>query len=169
MKLPLAMLQPYGCAARLRRSREAEARGVSIAILIAMPDQSSFFEHAALEADMQALALEVERHRKSPENKAAGGEELINKAIKSLPQVGVNVSMPQTRKSPTRSPLPAYAQDAPAEVRLEIEYLLDLAFHQGIAKAASEARKSPEFVQDTFRDALAGRLYPELKKRGIVK
>jgi hypothetical protein len=70
--------------------------------------------------------------------------------------------------SPT-SPLPDYAQNAPAEVKLEIEYLMDVALRQGLGKALSEAQKSPYFVQDALHDALAGRLYPELQKRGVVK
>jgi hypothetical protein len=47
--------------------------------------------------------------------------------------------------------------------------LLDLALRDGLSKALSESEKSPYFVQDAFHDALAGKLYPELQKRGIVK
>jgi len=46
---------------------------------------------------------------------------------------------------------------------------MDVALKQGLEKALAEARKSPYFVQDALHDALAGRLYPELQKRGIVK
>ena len=46
---------------------------------------------------------------------------------------------------------------------------MDLALHEGVMKAINESKNSPDFIQDAFRDALAGRLYPELKKRGIVK
>jgi hypothetical protein len=67
------------------------------------------------------------------------------------------------------NPLPDYAQNAAPEVKLEIEYLLDLALRDGLSKALSESEKSPYFVQDAFHDALAGKLYPELQKRGIVK
>ena len=54
-------------------------------------------------------------------------------------------------------------------MKLEIEYLCDMALRKGIATAMSESEKSPYFVQDAFHDALAGKLYPELQKRGIVK
>lgn len=133
-----------------------------------MPDQINSFEHA-LEADIQSLAQEIEKHRERPENREASGQELIKKAIRSLPPVMTTDAPPAPPKDTDKNPLPTYAQGAPAEVRLEIEYLLDLAFHQGIAKAAAEARKSPDFVQDAFHDALAGRLYPELQRRGILK
>jgi len=65
--------------------------------------------------------------------------------------------------------LPAYVDSASPEVKLEIEYLLDVALKQGIGKALAESQKSPYFVQDAFHDALAGALYPELQQRGIVK
>ena len=126
------------------------------------------FEHEALEADIKALAEEVQKHRELPENKDVNEQELLKKAIRALPPV---VSTAQTKPDePARkSPLPDYAESASPETKLEIEYLLDLAFHQGIAKAAAEAKKSPDFVQDAFHDALAGKLHPEFQKRGILK
>jgi hypothetical protein len=54
-------------------------------------------------------------------------------------------------------------------VRLEIEYLLDIALQKGVGPALAESAKSPYFVQDAFHDALAGKLYPELQKRGLMK
>ena len=48
-------------------------------------------------------------------------------------------------------------------------FLLDLAFHHGIEKANSEAKKSSPFIVDAFHDALVTKLYPELQKRGIVE
>ncbi len=67
------------------------------------------------------------------------------------------------------SPLPQYAQDAPAETKLEIEYLIDLAIHQGLTKANAQARTSSPFVVDAFHDALVGKLYPEFERRGLIK
>lgn len=126
------------------------------------------FEHEALEADIKLLAQEVQKHRELPENKGVSGEELLKKAIRALPPVSITTTKPTSKPSPP-SPLPQYAQSASPEVRLEIEYLIDLALHAGIGKAAAEAKKSPDFVQDAFHDALAGKLYPEFQKRGILK
>ena len=126
------------------------------------------FEHEALEADIKSLAQEIKKQKELGENKEMKGEELLRKAIQALPPVK-NAATQTPAKNKKNSPLPAYADDAPAAVRLEIEYLLDLAFHKGIAKAAAEASKSPDFVQDAFHDSLAGRLYPELQRRGILK
>lgn len=125
------------------------------------------FEHEALEADIKALAQEVEKHRELPENKGASGQELLKKAIRAMPPV--STATEPVSKPSRPSPLPKYAESATPEVRLEIEYLIDLAFHAGIGKASAEAKKSPDFVQDAFHDALAGKLYPMFQERGILK
>jgi hypothetical protein len=44
-----------------------------------------------------------------------------------------------------------------------------MAFKDGILKASSEAAKASPFVLDAFHDALAGKLYEELKKRGVLE
>ena len=135
-----------------------------------MPDQSfQSFEHEAIEADIKLLAEEIRKHRETPESKNLAGKELLKQAIRSLPEVATQGQPPQPPPSSVKSPIPDYAQNAPAEVKLEIEYLLDLAFHHGIAKADAEARKSPNFVLDAFHDALVGKLYPELQRRGMLK
>ena len=123
-----------------------------------------------LETDIQHLATEVQSQRECPEMQNAAEQELIKEAIRAFPEVK-NVVQAPTPAPPAAntSPLPGYAQGAPAEVKLEIEYLLDIALRKGIGSALTESQKSPAFVQDAFHDALAGRLYPELRKRGIVK
>ena len=140
-----------------------------------MTDQPSSFEHV-LEEDITRLAAEIRNQRARPELKNANEKELLKEAIRAFPQsekkpqgVPAAPPAPAVGVAAAQSPLPAYAQDAPAEVKLEIEYLLDVALHQGLSKALAETQKSPYFVQDAFHDALAGRLYPELQRRGIVK
>jgi hypothetical protein len=144
-----------------------------------MSDQQPSFEKV-LEADLARLATEIRNQRARPELKDANEKELVKEAIRAFPQLekgseGVPEAPPTESASrgaagsTVESTLPAYAQDAPPEVKLEIEYLLDVALRHGLSKALTEARKSPYFVQDTFHDALAGKLYPELQKRGIVK
>jgi len=144
-----------------------------------MPDQPTPFEHA-LAADIERLATEIKNQRERPDLKNAAEKELVKEAIRSFPHLekdpstiakqapAASASSPATNANP-KSPLPDYAQNAPAEVKLEIEYLMDVALRQGLSKALSEAQKSPYFVQDALHDALAGRLYPELQKRGAVK
>lgn len=139
-----------------------------------MPDQipAPSFEHV-LEADIQRLATEIRKNREHPELRNAAEKELIKEAIRSFPELGPRpqtpTAPPTVQSAKPASPLPAYTDDAPAEVKLEIEYLLDIALRHGIGKALDESKKSPYFVQDAFRDALAGKLYPLLQKRGVVK
>lgn len=122
-------------------------------------------QHEALETDIKQLSAEIQRQREHPETRNLSGPELLKKSLQSM------TSAPQPAKpaEPSAGPLPDYAQSAPAETKLEIEYLLDIAFHQGITKANAEAMKSNPFVIDAFHDALVGKLYPELQKRGILK
>lgn len=132
-----------------------------------MPEETNLdFEHEILEADIQRLAQEIKAHKERPESKNLGDQEILKAAIQSL---AAESQTTPTIQQQTLSPLPDYAQNASAETKLEIEYLLDIAFHRGIAKANAEAKKSNAFVLDAFHDALAGKLYPEFQKRGLLK
>lgn len=131
-------------------------------------DQLQNFEHSALEADMQRLAVEVKKHRENPEFSSVSEVELLKHSIQSLAGGGQNVPQPSGAAADT-GVLPAYVQSAPAEVKLEVEYLIDMALHQGVEKATAEARKSKNpFIVDALHDALATKLYSELKKRSLI-
>lgn len=123
---------------------------------------------------MRTLATELHRTQEMRDAKNAEGLDAVKEAIRAFPQLphkeidGVPTPTVSAQAF-SDSPLPAYAQSAPPEVRLEIEYLLDIALHKGIGAAIQESAKSPYFVQDAFHDALAGRLYSELQKRGVLK
>lgn len=130
------------------------------------------FELKALENDMRRLAEEVATHRENPANREKGDLELLRASIRETPPSGGVVSappFPQTPPSHNSSVLPDYAVDASAETKLEIEYLLDTAFRKGIGTANAFAQKASPFVQDAYHDSLAGKLYPELVRRGLLK
>lgn len=132
------------------------------------------FEHDILEADIKRLAAEVQRHRENPELRGLSDQEILRKSIQSFGSAETAPTngappVPNAQTQSSSNSLPDYAKDAPAEAKLEIEYLLDMVLHHGIEKADAEARKSSPFIMDAFRDALATKLYPELQKRGIVK
>ncbi len=105
--------------------------------------------------------------------KNASESELIKEAMKVFPRPGaekVPVPTPQSQPDPVATTvLPSYAVNAAPEVKLEIEYLVDVAFKHGIEKALSDAKKSSPFVEDAVRDALAGKLYPMLQERGLMR
>ena len=132
-----------------------------------MPDLTPQFEHAHLEADMERLAAEVKKNQENPEMRGASGQELIKQALKSVGPTPATAAL--QADDTAQSPLPDYAQSASPEVKLEIEYLIDIAIHHGVMKANASAAKSSPFVLDAFHDALAGKLYPVFQKKGIVK
>ena len=127
---------------------------------------SGDFKLEALEADMRRLAEEIQKHRENPESRALSGQEVVKKSIQSIITPPPPPPVPQQAQG---GALPAYAAGAPAETKLEIEYLVDLAFQHGLDKANAEAMKSSPFVMDAFHDTLAAKLYPELQRRGILK
>ncbi len=144
------------------------------------PSPSSFEKE--IESDIAKLAVEIKNRREGIAVQNYNERELLKEAIRAFPNLektpatapisapaSAPASAPVPASATMSSVLPEYAQSAPPEVKLEIEYLLDTAFRHGIGKALAESERSSYFVQDAFHDALAGRLYPELQKRGIVK
>ena len=127
----------------------------------------------SLEADIVHLAEQVKNIRELPEMKNASEVEILKEAMKVFPRPGAEHAPTPTPAAASddaaSSVLPSYAQSAAPEAKLEIEYLIDVALKHGIDKAMAEAQKSSPFVEDAVRDALAGKLYPELQKRGIVR
>lgn len=124
-------------------------------------------ETAALEADMERLAGEIMKHKEVLDKEDADHKEILRQAISAI---GASAAPEPQKQDDQGSPhLPNYAGGASPEVKLEIEYLVDLALREGIAKASAAAKASNPFVLDAFHDALAGKLYPELKKRNIIK
>ncbi|MEN9561039.1 MAG: hypothetical protein RIQ56_312 [Candidatus Parcubacteria bacterium] len=120
------------------------------------------FGHKAIEEDIERLSHVISVVKEEPEHQGASGEEIIKHSLR------VYAPSTQHTPKPPAGPLPEYVRDASPEVRLEIERLVDLAFHVGIIKAVETAEAHSQFVFDAFHDALAGKLYPELQKRGIV-
>lgn len=123
-----------------------------------------------LEQDLLRLVKEVETHKQQPENAGLDDQAIVKMAVRSLAaQAAVAPTPAPVSNPPPPGSLPAYAQNAPAATKLEIEYLLDVAMRNGLDKANEEARKTSPFVLDAFHDALTGKLYDELQKRGMLK
>lgn len=125
------------------------------------------FEHSALEGDIQRLSQEVaERQNKiETEHPTEAVREVLREKIYPQPAAPA----PHAPASQNASPiLPAYLQKESPEVRLKIEELIDLTFHQGLDKAIAEAGQYGPFVLDALHDALTSKLYSELKSRGLI-
>ena|SRR3989344_4408264 len=121
--------------------------------------------HPALERDIERLSTEIGRHLERPEMKGASGREVVKESLKTM---GASATAPAPAAKDDESALPAYLKDEPAQVKLRVEQLLDVAFHKGLTAAVKEARRAGPFVIDAFHDALTDKLYPELKKRGMI-
>jgi hypothetical protein len=126
------------------------------------------FEHAALEADIARLAQEVKLHRERPENRGVAEKDILKKSLQTLTASAPAPAGTAAQASPS-GVLPSYMQQASAETKLEVEYLVDMAFHHGLDKAVEKAKVSGPFVLDALHDALTGKLYGELKRRGILQ
>ena len=136
-----------------------------------MPEPITPNFEAALEADIERLSVELKERRDHPEMQGLSGHEKVREAIRAIsPAPAPTDDTPAAAQTNVfQNPLPDYAKNATPETKLEIETLLESAFRDGLAKASAAAAKSNPFVLDAFHDALAGKLYPELKKRGIVE
>lgn len=133
-----------------------------------MPEEiSQAFGENALEKDLERLAAEVRMREQNPDAKEMRGEELIKESLKAF--APVTGATPAPAQDTSSSILPDYARGASPEAKLEIEYLIDVALQKGITAASALAVKTNPFVLDAFHDALAGKLYEEFKRRGILK
>lgn len=138
-----------------------------------MTDQISPEIHPeVVENEIKKISAEILREREKPESKNLTSKELIRQTMRSYVGVG---QPPAKSPEPARSGeeiidnvLPKYAESAPPEIKEKIERFLEMAFREGILKASSEAAKSGPFVLDAFHDALSGKLYEELNKRGLL-
>ena len=98
--------------------------------------------------------------------------ELLKESLQSMGGTGTVVPLPQKPAASSKGEeelLPSYMLDAPADVKLQVEELLDISIHKGIETAVKQAKKDDPYVLDAFHDALVEKLYPELQKRGLFK
>ena len=126
-------------------------------------------EHSAIEQDIKRLATEIKERGLSEQGRQALQSVLKEKMSASSGAAGQPTPPPLPAGEPApASPLPEYLKSESPEVKLKVEKLLDLAWHKGIQRAAKEAAISGPLVLDGFHDALIDKLYPELKKRGLL-
>jgi len=135
-------------------------------------------KHEALEQDIARLSQEVrERQEKSgAEDSETAVRETLRKRIYSESQAapaspslgGPTPSAPVAGEGGASPILPAYLQKESPEMKLKVEELIDMTFHQGIDKAVAEARQYGPFVLDAFHDTLTSKMHEELKSRGLI-
>ncbi len=123
------------------------------------------FEHSILENDIERLSKEVQERKLKPEQAEVPEHEIVRSVLgeKIQAQPPVQQATPQQT-----TVLPAYMQQEPPEIQLQVEKLIDLLFHKGLDAAIKEARKQEPLVLDAFHDSLTSKLYSELKKRKLI-
>lgn len=136
------------------------------------PFESAQGKHSALEADIEKLSKEVAEKRNLPEYKELSEKELVKEHLRSIIKPPITGGEKPVVKSQEPSAvseiLPDYLKDSTAEIKLQVEKLVDLVFHQGLEKTVKEAKKTRPFILDAFHDALSDKLYEELKKRKMI-
>ncbi len=125
------------------------------------------FEKSLPSADVAKIAEAAKLHAETPEGKGMKGEDITKKAIQTAAEAVPPVSAAGSGQS--LNVLTDYAAAAPEEVKQKIESLLQVAANKGLMAATDEAKKSSPFILDSFHDALAAKLYPYLKEKGIIK
>lgn len=124
------------------------------------------FEHAALEKDIQELASEIKKKEAEPSKEALGAA--LKQRIYAPEELIVRKDASAKEKESPRNFLPSYIQKSSQEITIEVEKLIDKAFHKGLSAAIKEAKENP-LLLDAFHDAITEKLYEEFKKRGILK
>ena len=128
------------------------------------------FNHNTLEQDIKRLSREVKEKRNLPEHKELSERELIKQTLQPLirPRAPVAPSVAKPAPLIKETFLPDYLKDSPAEIKLQVEKLVDAVFHQGLEKTVKEANRAGAFILDAFHDALTDKLYEELKQRKLI-
>lgn len=119
---------------------------------------------------MAALEGELGARRESQGAEALAGKEILKQSLQTITNTQPSQATSTTPRasSDEDSLLPDYVKSAPPEAKLQVEKLLGIALQKGIVEAAEEAKKGDPYVLDAFHDALVEKLYPELRRRGLV-
>ncbi len=129
--------------------------------------------HEKIEQDLARLSSEIKEQRKEPDVQRLPEREIVKRSLKSfsdnLAQDFVAPLPPPSKDEHVKLPTYLEKEEISPEIRLEIEKLIDMVFHEGLEKAVREAKTHPPFVEDSFHDALVDKLLPELKKIGAFK
>ncbi|MEK7149800.1 MAG: hypothetical protein AAB757_02400 [Patescibacteria group bacterium] len=126
-------------------------------------------EQNVISQDVEKLGKEIQEKREQPEIKTQNYSEkdLIKQSTKPMiypqPQTPT-AAVPQAEDRF----LPDYLKNAPNEVKVQVEKLLENTFKIGLEKGIAEARKAPPFILDAYHDALTDKLHEELVKRGLI-
>jgi hypothetical protein len=135
-----------------------------------MDENNQNFKIGVLEADIERLSREIKEKKELLENKGVSNKELLKQTLGPIVKQTGRIQPTQTNIQPADDNkfLSDYLKDAPADVKIKVEKLIDSAFRHGLSGAVNEARRFDPFILDAFHDTLTDKLYDELKKRGLL-
>ncbi len=133
-----------------------------------------------LERDLERLTAEVEK-REVFKEKNISEKEVVKNLVKevfdekkqekeSKPDL-ITEKKNEVLAKEKLDLLPSYLKEEKWEdkkIKIVIEQLISLVFEKGISRGITEAKKMPPFVQDAFHDALADKILPFLREKGLL-
>jgi hypothetical protein len=137
-----------------------------------MPEkEGSGAMHESLERDIRELETKLEAlkgQKEAARPREVVKEHLAPRIYRGLPPKAA-AAKPTSAKKPSSPTLPDYMEDYSDEAKLQVEKLIDLAWHKGIEAAAEKARREGAFMLDAFHDALTDKLYEKFQEKGLIK
>ena len=127
------------------------------------------FEHLSLEQDIDRLAAEVKGRitGETPEAHKEAIKATLGEQIRVAGGQKPAVATPPSG-APSSAALPNYLQNSDPQTKLQVEKLVDFAWHKGVAAAIKEAKNLGPLYIDALHDALTDKLYEEFKKRKLL-
>ncbi len=135
-------------------------------------DFSEFGEEVT-ELGRHVERVRAEQNLKGDLEKKEMVRQSVQRMAKELPpetESQTHVVAPAPLLSDEESYLPEYikTEELSDEIRAAVEGLLRLVLDKGIIQALKASKRHSPFIQDTFHDALADKLLPELERRGVI-
>ncbi|HEY4523692.1 MAG TPA: hypothetical protein VJK04_02355 [Candidatus Paceibacterota bacterium] len=132
-------------------------------------DENKFFSEKPLESDIERLSQEVKEVKKQPEFQHAPPKEIIKQSLRSLSGSSAQLPSNNGAQNDDVALFPNYMQSAQAADRAELQQLIQMSLRDGFEAGIREARKHGAFMVDAIHDALSEKVYPELKRRGVLE
>ncbi|MDP3725181.1 MAG: hypothetical protein Q8R20_01785 [Nanoarchaeota archaeon] len=136
------------------------------------------FTAGNFEENIQHMGERVAEYKEGRDVRSAPEREIVKEALKYEPQAaplpaGTSGSDDGSLAAPgnaARIPLaPDYMHGGDAEgMREAVERLAETALCGDLKGSLKDARKLSPYLEDAFHDALVDKVFPEMKKRGLI-
>lgn len=126
-------------------------------------------ETANKEVPIQKESTSLEREILELEEKLAEKKRELEKGYAPKEKMEPRPAPASVPAAPRR-PAPPVKKQGIMEKNPKVKSLVDMAFHEGVAKAIEEAKKTNDpYLIDAFHDALIDEVYDLLLKEGLLK